>query len=314
MTEPKREWTDAERAEIEAAKQRGCEGCKRPVPAGEPVRVRGGFVGNRVGLVVWCEPCIEAEAARRRAHEAELAAQEAARTLKRRLQHFDQSFADSCVGACLAKGANDAAREYLTAWQGVEDASTSAIGPLRFPKWPWARLENAAFRQTVDPRLVEAVESYDPARDGSLVLCGPTGRGKSSLAVAWVWRLHDALRARVAAGERLSMDFAWVSGFELAGARKRSLLGDESPLVKHASDVGLLVLDDVGSETPSEETFVVLDARYREQRPSILTSPLEPAALLKHLGGGAYRRLLEHGRLAEAFGEAPRLKAVRSGR
>ena len=298
-----KELTDEQRTQIAAAKARGCSGCRQPIPEDARVRCLRRF--DALGVDVLCVSCVE----RNEALRAEEEKRRAESDRRRWLRAFDQSFADSCVGARLAREANEAERAYLSGWEGVE-LGTSAVGPLRFPKWTWARFYNAEFRQRVDPRLLEVIESYEPDRDGSLVDCAPTGRGKSSLVVAWIWRLHDVLRGRVAAGEKHSMGFAWVSGFELAGARKRSQLGDESPLVKHASDVGLLVLDDVGCEPPGEETFVVLDARYRAQRPTILTSPLEPKNLIGHLGGGAYRRLLEGGRLVEAFGEAPKTKAT----
>lgn len=292
----------SQRAEIAAAKARGCSHCGRVIPQDERARC---YRRLDVGFDVVCVPCLEKEQARHA--EEEKRRDEAER--RRRLREFDQSFSDSCVGAELAKQEN-LVNSYLVGWEGADvDTKTSSVGPLRFPKWKWARFENAAFRQRADARVLEVVEDYDCERDGSLVLCGKTGSAKSSSVVAWIWQEHDALRTRVAAGEKLRFDFAWVSGFELAGARKRSQLGDEAPLVKHASAVALLVLDDVGCEPKSEETFVVLDARYRAQLATIVTSPLEPAALIGHLGGGGYRRALEHGRLVEAFGEAPKAKA-----
>jgi hypothetical protein len=227
--------------------------------------------------------------------------------LKRRLRIFNQSFADCCVGARLVDNID------IEGWgfrgDDDDDEVVARRGPLRFPSWPWARFDNADFRQRVDPRLLAAVDAYKPSEHGSLVECAPTGRGKSALLVAWIWRWREELRARVLEGAGLTMSFAWVSGFELAGARKRSGLGDEAPLVKLACAVSLLVLDEVGQEPPGEESFVVLDARYREGKPTIITTPLAPKALMQHLGGGGYRRVLEHGALVEAFGDVPAAKA-----
>jgi hypothetical protein len=227
-----------------------------------------------------------------------------------RLRSFEQSFAQSCVGSSALIRPNALEWARANSWD-IEGSELSAHGPLSFPRWSYARHDNQEFCRRTSSGIRKDVLAWDPPRDGSMVITGPTGRGKSSWLVAWVWREHDARRARVIAGEKLRFHFAWVSGYELSGARKRCKLGDESPIVEVAMQIPLLFLDEVGTEPPSEELFAVLDARYRAELPTALTSPLEPMALATTIGGGAYRRLLERGVLVDIHQEKPRVHAVR---
>jgi hypothetical protein len=232
---------------------------------------------------------------------------------RQRLRSFDQSFAESCVGSSALIRPNQLDLNRAMSWD-VEGCEIGAHGPLSFPRWSYARHDNQEFCRRTSSGIRKDVLAWDPPRDGSIVIAGPTGRGKSSWLVAWVWREHDARRARVIAGEKLRFHFAWVSGYELSGARKRCKLGDESPIVELAMQIPLLFLDEVGTEPPSEEIFAVLDARYRAELPTALTSPLEPMALATTIGGGAYRRLLERGVLVDVHGERaadPKLRSVR---
>jgi hypothetical protein len=298
-------WTPEEVIAIRAACARGCISCGAIIPEG----VGAAVVRDQSapgGINVRCDGCVDK--ARALAWEERRAQAEK----KRRIREFEYSFAESCVGSQISGNPSGVERALLIEWlqdDGEERAGSFAVphanGPLQFPRWKWSRLDNPEFRRRVSPLILREVESYDPDVDGSMVIVGKSGAGKSSVTAAWVWRRHDEMRARVEAGENLRMSFAWVSGYELAGARKRSQLGEESPLVRHASQVALLILDEVGHESVSEEIMTVIDARYRAELPTILTSPLEWKVLAKHIGGGAYRRLLEHGKLVDTFDEAP---------
>jgi hypothetical protein len=248
------------------------------------------------------QACDDARVARWEARRKE---EEAARELKGRVLRLKTSFCKSCVGYEIGRkhtAGLDSGGGWLLA--GGEEVTRSVFpGPLCFPVWDYARLANLEFRRRVSPLLLNEVEGFDHCRDGSLVLLGETGKGKSALTVAYVHRRYDDEMRRVEAGESRAIHFAWVSGFELAGARKRSPLGGESPLVQHAIEIPLLILDEVGHEPQSEELMLVIDGRYRANLPTILTSPLTWQELAQHIGGGAYRRLLEHGIKADAHGE-----------
>jgi hypothetical protein len=280
-----------------------CAECSQPIE-GEHKRLEYGS-GKKVHH--YHQPCwdeyVRRSDERRRLEEAE-------RERKGRLQALDRTFYKSCVGYEITlAGESPALRRAHSmdsGWVldgGAQVGRHTYSGPLRFPEWAWARFDNAEFRRRASPLILQAYEQYDPDRDGSFVALGKTGVAKSAGAVAFVQRRYAERRARVETGESLGFWFAWVSGFELAGARKRSPLGEESPLVKHATEIPLLILDEVGHEPQSEELMTVIDSRYRANLPTIVTSPLTWQELAQHIGGGAYRRLLEHGVKADAHGE-----------
>jgi len=272
---------------------RVCNYCKKQIDGQYKTY---GVRGDPEALHYYHPACDEERRARWVREERE---RERSKAHRKRLDALDRAFFRSCVGAKIL-GPDFS---HLRGW--ADDGQPRALvredfsGPLSLPEWTWARFDNLDFRGRVSQKLLQEYESYDPGRDGSFVALGKTGAGKSSLAVAWIWRRYNAARARLENGEEVPIDtwlkFAWVTGYELSGARKRSQLGEESPLVKHAIDVQLLVLDEVGHEPQSEEMMLVIDGRYRAGRPTILTSPLTWEALAQHVGGGAYRRLLEHG-------------------
>ena len=173
------------------------------------------------------------------------------------------------------------------------------------PRWGWARFDNADYCGRVSPKLLRAFESYDGTE--SLVASAKTGGGKTSLAVAWLWRLRERAEQAVRDGKKPHKpDFMFVSGPELAGARRRWELGSESKLVETACEVGLLILDEIGFEPPGEEIFFVADARYRIGAPTIVTTGLpiesrDPNApsFVKRYGAALLRRFLEPGQLVE---------------
>jgi hypothetical protein len=296
-----------------------CAICKRVIEGdcARPNRMLGSFKLERVTV----HPTCLADYRVKQEHEKRLweagagdraeraLAEEKARETRQRVKSFRASFGKSLVGNAMTKGARV---DDLCFWEvdGVEDDQYRFKGPLKFPNWEWARFSNEEFRRRVSPTILRALEAWSPDRDGSIVITGPTGRGKSSCPVAWVWREHDRMLERVEAGENLGFSFAWITGYELSGARKRSPLGEESRLVQHAMDVPLLFLDEVGTEPACEELFAVLDARYRGQLVTVLTSPLEPKALATTIGGGAYRRLLERGALIDVHQEKGRVRSV----
>src|SRR5690606_32069117 len=106
-----------------------------------------------------------------------------------------------------------------------------------FPDWPWARFDNPDFRRQASARITAAVERWT-SQDGPLVLSAPTGAGKTASLVAWLWRMRDQAIAAVRNGGDAGLcSFAFVSGLEIAGARRRAKIGDEARLVTLACEV-----------------------------------------------------------------------------
>lgn len=124
---------------------------------------------------------------------------------------------------------------------------------------------------------------------GHMVLIGPSGAGKTSLAVAmlgaWV---------RKAPAERAKARFA--EAFELAGARARHPLGQgEAPEVAAAMTAPMLLLDDLGSERDDRNAVLsdVLQRRHNADLPTWVTTWLEPEQCAERYGGAVTRRLFE---------------------
>lgn len=192
------------------------------------------------------------------------------------------------------------AEQLREAFDGQLAGSGSDFGHTNPPRWSWARLSNEEFRRRVDPTLLAGVEAWSP-RDGSLLLAGPTGRGKSALAMAWLYRMLDAKVEAALAGRKVRLpSFAWISGPELAGCRRRWSIGEESPIVKLALKKSILVLDELGFEPPSEEVFFVLDHRYREGSRTIVTTGATVDEFRSKYGDALLRRLIEPGTIVEA--------------
>lgn len=167
------------------------------------------------------------------------------------------------------------------------------------PYWEWARFENESFRKRSSRKITSAVERWSPS-EGGLIVSGPTGRGKTGAIVAWLYRMRDGAIAKARAGEKASIvPFAFVSGPELSGSRRRWKIGQEAPIVRHAIKHGVLFLDEVGFEPLSEELFFTIDHRYRLGAPTVITTGLRPKEFRDRYGDALYRRVAEGGAVVE---------------
>jgi DNA replication protein DnaC len=188
--------------------------------------------------------------------------------------------------ACLAH--HDAAeREVMLARLVPARHILARFGTPELAAWcpdPEARRRAEAFASAPPPCL-------------TLLLTGPTGAGKSTLAAAVVRRLR----------ERGPVPVVWLDVRDVALARKRHGLGDgEPPLIEQAFDADVLVLDDLGKEREMrvDEAYEVsrlLDLRHAAAgRLTIATTELPVAAperpmdITRAYAPAIVRRLAEH--------------------
>jgi DNA replication protein DnaC/primosomal protein DnaI len=135
-----------------------------------------------------------------------------------------------------------------------------------------------------------AVEAIRMLRTGSqpggLYLFGPVGTGKSTLAAlaarGWVEQGGTAFFVPVAH----LLDMLRPGGQEMA----EDVAESQAALKTRLTNVGLLVLDDIGAERVTgwsrERLLVVINTRYDELRPTIYTSNWDLDAMSHRLSGG----------------------------
>lgn len=131
-----------------------------------------------------------------------------------------------------------------------------------------------------------------------LVLCGPSGSGKTHLAVAIV-------RELVKSGRYGAASVRFVTASELLleiRASYRDTDSDEAEIAERYGSVPVLVLDDLGAEKVTDWSvatlYLIIDRRYREMRPTIVTSNLSVAQIGEALSPRIASRLAS-GRVVE---------------
>lgn len=132
--------------------------------------------------------------------------------------------------------------------------------------------------------VAEALEAI-ARHPGVVVLRGPPGSGKTSLAVAALRAVHER-RRRV----------AFADAHQLGTARIQHAAGHgEAPYVAAAIGAELLLLDDLGQERQTQNNAVpdVILQRHADDVPTWITTGEDWPALAAKYGGGVARRLRE---------------------
>lgn len=176
----------------------------------------------------------------------------------------------------------------------------------------------ARFRWATNPDRTELLARVKGAPDAlarglanppsaSLLFMGPTGAGKTSLAVAMLdaWVRLDPPRRTGA----IFVEAAW-----LARARARHKLGlGEAPLVDEAMRAPLVLLDDLGQEREDRDGCItdIVYGRTNAELPTWVTCGLTTAEqtleafaarLSQRYDGGFVRRILENGKRVQLGG------------
>lgn len=168
------------------------------------------------------------------------------------------------------------------------------VCPARFRGAALDGVDNVAVRGDLATWAAEAAAGGA----ANLVLVGPTGRGKTHAALA-------ACREPFMAGR--SVLFAPV--VELLDA----LRPEGGMSTEPYCEADVLVLDDLGGERATgwtaERLYLIVNRRWMERRPTVVTTNLEPAELTEAVGERTYDRLRDGAVMLRVGGERSRRKA-----
>lgn len=171
------------------------------------------------------------------------------------------------------------------------------------------------------PEIRKRVEPFLRKEHESLSLFGPSGTGKTHLAAALLKaRLAHQAHQELPELEPLetpvreSALFVTVPSllFEIRATFAGTDATTEKDLVRRHCEAGLLVLDDLGAEKPSEwvnqTLYLILDRRYAELRKTIVTSNLTLDEIAEKLGDRLPSRLVGMGGILQLDGPDRRLE------
>ena len=147
----------------------------------------------------------------------------------------------------------------------------------------------------------------------SLYLWGPTGSGKTHLAVALMredWIAKPSQRPTFVKVPPMLLEIREV--FSVSSERSSTDSRSERSIIDRYATADLLILDDVGTEKISDWAIqtlaVIVDKRYSEMRRTLVTSNLSLEELSDRIGDRTAARLAGMSVLAQLSGTDRRLK------
>lgn len=202
------------------------------------------------------------------------------------------------------------------------------------PNMPFARIDTVDYCTDAPAPFQKAARHFGP-KSGNLLLLGPPGTWKTATTVALAYRLaadaakqaddlsYDDLVSVRFGGEQywdsdqgclmrhpelkaasdespiigsLLVGGFWTTAQELATARRKTKLGQESPIIERAKAATLLIIDELGPQAPTDReqvVFEIIDHRYTKKLQTVCTSGLPEAEFRALHGDGLWRRLTE---------------------
>ena len=159
------------------------------------------------------------------------------------------------------------------------------------------------------------VEKFDEVKSNNLglLLHGPTGTGKTYLAFCIANELLNRLVPVIAISSISLLN-------RLKETYKRYGSEGEIEIINSLKNASLLILDDLGAENTTdwakEKIYEIIDSRYRDKKPIIITTNLSLEQLKEKMAGddGVYRtydRIIEMCTPLEIKGKPRRIEAAK---
>jgi len=156
----------------------------------------------------------------------------------------------------------------------------------RFWKLPKFKIEKG------NKKAYEATLEFIKNPSKGLFLFGPAGTGKTHLAV----KIAQEVDSEVKFVKIPKLLFSFKANYNGQGH-------ENEQIIERLSKVPLLILDDLGAEKASEwvaETlYILIDERYGNMKPTVLTSNYSPSELAERLGDRIVSRIIEMCRVIE---------------
>ncbi len=184
----------------------------------------------------------------------------------------------------------------------------------QLPNWQYARFGNSDWVVRTAQATLAAARRWEPLSGAGLVLCGPTGCGKSSAIVA---RLHAAcadLAGKLKATAALPAlpSVRWTTEEALMRDAYRWDSDDDTAAWTRAqARPRVFIIDEVGfaggDRAPTGRTpalMAAVNARYDAGGATTITTGLSPEDFIARYGAALWRRLSERAEVVDLFKEA----------